>query len=141
MRGKTKHKTVKSKRVGFYEEFAVELDLFDSTLSVPAWAFDYREDMIPKLTAETKRICRFVKELGLSFKIKWPIEINGRWKYADLYFPKQRTVIIVNNPVNDFRPCCMPSDRAEFFRERYRVVEIETLADLKHKMERKKGRV
>ena len=136
MRGKTKNN-----KVSFYEEFAVELDLFDSTLSVPAWAFDYREGIIRKLIAETKRICRFVKSLGLNFKIKWPVEINGTWKFADLYFPKQRTVIVVNNPMNDFRPCCMPSDRAEFFRERYRVVEVETLADLKRKMERKMMRM
>lgn len=141
MRGKKKSNRIKSEKVGFYEEFAVELDLFDSTLGVPVWVFDYRETMIRKLTAETKRICRFVKSLGLNFKIKWPIEINGKCKFADLYFPKQRTVVIINNPMNDFRPCCMPSDRAEFFRERYRVVEVETLADLKRRIEQKKERV
>lgn len=132
-----KGKKTKSNRTDFYSEFDAELDIFDSTLGVPAWAFDYRESMIRKLTAETKRICRFVKSLGLRFKIKWPVEINGSWKYADLYFPKQRTVIVINNPMNDFRPCCMRSERAEFFKDRFRVIEIETLADLKRKMERK----
>lgn len=83
MRGKAKNNRVKA---GFYEEFAIELDIFDSTLNIPGWYFGKREDMIRKLTAETKRICRFVKSLGLEFKIKWPIEINGSWKYADLYF-------------------------------------------------------
>lgn len=73
MRGKTKSNRVKSERVSFYEEFAVELDLFDSTLGIPGWVFDYREAMLRKLTVETKRVCRFVKSLGLSFKIKWPI--------------------------------------------------------------------
>jgi hypothetical protein len=136
MQRKLKNKTDK---IDFYVEFAAELDIFDSTLSVPSWTFDYREQLIRKLTGETRRICRFVKSLGLAFKIKWPIEINGTWKYADLYFPRQRTVVIVNNPMNDHRPCCMPSYRAEFFRERYRVVEIETVADLKRLMARKKA--
>lgn len=128
-------------KLGFYEEFAVELDIFDSTQGIPDWYFNKREDLIRKLTSETKKICRFVKSLGLNFKIKWPIEIDGSWKYADLYFPKKRTVIIINNPMNGFRPCCLSSERAEFFKERYRVVEIETLSDLKRKIERKKERV
>lgn len=34
----------------------------------------------------------------------------------------------------------MPSDRAEFFKDRFRVVEIETLAELKRKMLAKAGK-
>lgn len=131
----------KKRKGSFYEEFASELDIFDSTLGVPEWAFGYREELIRKLTAQTKSVCRFVKGLGLNFKIKWPIEINGTWKFADLYFPKQRTVIVINNPMKDFRPCGLPSDRAEFFKDRFRVVEIETLADLRRRMERKRETV
>lgn len=132
---KTNKKRVKkSTRPRFWEEFAAELDIFDSTLGLPAWTFDYRDDLIRKISPELKKICRRLKDMGLYFKIKWPVEIDGKWKFADVFFPRQRTVLIMVNPMNDFRPCCMLSDRAEFFRDRYRVVEVETLAELERKM-------
>lgn len=118
----------------FWEEFAAELDIFDSTLNAPEWTFDYREDQIRKISTNFKKICRRLKEMGLGFKIKWPVEIDGKWKFADIYFPRQRVVIIQTNPMKDFRPCGLPSYRAEFFQQRYRVVEIETVADLERKM-------
>lgn len=82
-----------------------------------------------------KKICRRLKEIGLSFKIKWPVEIDGKWKFADVYFPRQRTVLMVTNAMAiGCRPHWMLSDRAEFFKGRFRVVEVETLAELERKM-------
>lgn len=119
----------------FLIEFASELDIFDSTLDIPAWTFDYRDDLICKIGPELKKICRKLKTLGLNFKIKWPVEIDGKWKFADVFFPKQRTVLMVTNAMAlSCRPHWMLSDRAEFFRDRFRVIEVETLADLERKM-------
>lgn len=119
----------------FFLDFAAEIDLFDSTLNVPEWVFDYRDDLLRKLKPEFRRICRRLKELGLEFKIKWPVEIFGRWKFADIIFPKQRTVLVVTNEMETAsKPHWMRSDRAEFFADRFRVVEIETVADLERKM-------
>lgn len=125
----------------FYTEFAAELDIFDSAFrhsGIPAWIFDYRERLIRKITSKAKRIHRLLKDLGLNFKICWPVEIDGKWKFADVYFPRQRTVIIVTNPMHDCRPCFMPSERAEFFQRDYRVLEVEDVAELQRKMKCKK---
>lgn len=134
----------KKKRVNqldkFIEDFAVELDMFDSTLGVPEWTFDYREALLRKLSPELRKICRALKEYRLTFKIMYPIEINSKWKFADLYFPKHRTVLIVSNPMSNFRPAGLQSDRAEFFADRFRVVEVETLAELEQKMRLKAER-
>lgn len=127
----------KSPKLDFYTEFAEELDIFDSTLSIPDYHFNSREQLISTIRPVKRKIARFLKELGLRFKILWPIEIDGKWKFADFYFPRQRTVIIVTNPMNDFRPCCLPSDRAEFFNQRYRVLEVENVTELKRKIEKK----
>ena len=44
---KTQKKRVKkSTRPRFWEEFAAELDIFDSILGLPAWTFDYRDDLM-----------------------------------------------------------------------------------------------
>lgn len=130
-----KKNTHNSSKLDFYTEFAVELDIFDSTLNIPAWTFDYRDDLIRKICPELKKICRRLKGLALDFKIKWPIEIDGKWKFADVFFPKQRTVLMVTNAMAvGLRPHWMLSDRAEFFKDRFRVVEVETLAELERKM-------
>lgn len=135
---KRKFKEKKNSITSFCEEFAAELDIFDSTLGIPAWTFDYRDDLIRKIGPELRKICRKLKCLGLNFKIKWPIEIDGKWKFADVFFPKQRTVLMVTNAMAiGCRPHWMLSDRAEFFRDRFRVVEVETLAELERKMQLK----
>lgn len=136
---KTRKKSkIRPQKSQFWEEFAAELDIFDSTLNIPAWTFDYRDDLIHKISPELKKICRRLKEIGLSFKIKWPVEIDGKWKFADIFFPKQRTVLMVTNAMAlGCRPHWMLSDRAEFFRDRFRVVEVETLAELERKMQLK----
>ena len=119
----------------FLADLATELDIFDSTQSLPQWAFGYRDDLIRKIGPELKKICRKLKSLGLNFKIKWPVEIDGKWKFADVFFPKQRTVLMVTNAMAvGCRPHWMLSDRAEFFRDRFRIVEVETLAELERKM-------
>lgn len=125
----------------FLADLATELDIFDSTQSLPQWAFGYRDDLIRKIGPELKKICRKLKSLGLNFRIKWPVEIDGKWKFADVFFPKQRTVLMVTNAMAvGCRPHWMLSDRAEFFRDRFRIVEVETLAELERKM-RLKARI
>lgn len=139
---KTRRKSPKMSKFDlFLADLATELDIFDSTQSLPQWAFDYRDDLIRKIGPELKKICRKLKSLGLNFKIKWPVEIDGKWKFADVFFPKQRTVLMVTNAMAvGCRPHWMLSDRAEFFRDRFRIVEVETLAELERKM-RLKARI
>lgn len=133
---KTQRKSPKMSKFDlFLADLATELDIFDSTQSLPQWAFGYRDDLIRKIGPELKKICRKLKSLGLNFKIKWPVEIDGKWKFADVYFPRQHTVLMVTNAMAmGCRPHWMLSDRAEFFRDRFRIVEVETLAELERKM-------
>lgn len=122
-------------KLQFWEEFAAELDIFDSGLNVPTWTFDYRDKLIRKISPELKKICRRLKDYDLDFKIKWPIEIDGKWKFADVYFPRQRMVLMVTNAIAlSSRPCWMLSDRAEFFKGHFGVVEVESLSELENKM-------
>lgn len=135
---KRNKKEKKNSVESFCLEFANELDIFDSSLNVPSWTFDYRDDLIRKITPELRKICRALKEIGLTFKIKWPVEIDGKWKFADVFFPRQRTVLMLTNAMAvSGRPHWMLSDRAEFFKDRFRVVEVESLAELEWKMKLK----
>lgn len=142
-KARSKRKRVKTKKTTKFEQFCVdfatEIDFFDSKLGVPQWVFDYRDDLLRKISPELRRICYVLKQLGLTFKIKWPVEIDGKWKFADVLFPRQHTVLTVVNPMElSGRPHWMLSDRSEFFKDRYRVVEVETLEELQRKMDAKR---
>lgn len=134
---KRRNSTIRPRRIKFWEEFASELDLLSSPADYPDWIFNYRDELIAKTSPELKKICRRLKDYGLDFKIKWPIVIDGKWKFADVYFPRQNTVLILGNPMSNMRPCGQLSYRAEFFKDRYRVVEVESLAELERKVETK----
>lgn len=135
-RNYSKEKTTRLER--FCLDFAAELDLFDSDMAVPDWVFGYRDKLIGKLGPELCKICLALKSRGLRFKIKWPVEIDGKWKFADVYFPRQKTVLMVTNArAMAGLPNWSLSNRAMFFHGRYRVVEVETLDELLRKIERK----
>lgn len=121
----------------FIMDFASELDIMQAAMPFPDWVFCYRDDHIRKLSPEFRRIAKWLRGMGLRFKMKWPVEIDGKWKYADFFFPRQQTVIIVANPMDNFSPVGISGERARFFSDRFRVIEIETLADLERKMELK----
>lgn len=128
------------KKVDFFQNFAAELDIFDTSQTFPGWMFEVREAQLRKISPELRRVSCYLRELGLTFKIKWPIEVCGKWKFADIYFPGKRTVVTLTNAMALMgRPHWMMSDKGEFFaRGGYRVVEIENVAELERKVANKR---
>ena len=119
----------------FCLDFAEEIDIFTSPIAFPDWVFAAREKFLRKLTPEFRRICIALRELGLKFKIKWPVWTGETWRFADIWFIGTDTVINVTTPWQlRCRPCFMMSDRAEELSKFCRVVEIETLEDLQRKI-------
>lgn len=54
---KTQRKSPKMSKFDlFLADLATELDIFDSTQSLPKWAFGYRDDLIRKIGPELKNI-------------------------------------------------------------------------------------
>jgi len=118
----------------FILDFAAELDLFDSGLDAPNWVFSYRDNLIRKMSAKQMAMCRWLKDNGFDFKIKWPVQKEDKWKFADVFLPKQSLIIIFANPMSNFRPVGLPSYRAEWFKDRFNVIEIETPEELNRKL-------
>lgn len=120
----------------FFDNFAAELDIFDTAQTFPSWIFEYREGQLRKLSPELRRVSYYLREVGLTFKIKWPIEVRGKWKFADIYFPSKHTIVTLTNAMAlAGRPHWMLSDKGEFFaRGGYGVIEVENVAELKRKM-------
>lgn len=135
-------KSIHSNKIGRFEQFlldfSTEIDLFDSNLAVPNWVFDFRDDLIRKSSANFRKICYYLKEIGLAFKIKWPVEVDGKWKFADIFFPAHKTVLLHTTLYGNFRPMGLDSYRAEFFKDRFRVVEVENVDELAKLIEEKR---
>lgn len=117
-----RYTTKEKKKISFYEEFCEEIDLFSLDLKFPEWIFSFREQNLAKLTSKFKQFCRKAKQKGLKFKICFPMQIDGKWKFADVYIPSKKTVVIVNTLPHS--PGYL-SQRAAFFQDRCRVYELD----------------
>lgn len=104
-------------RISVSEEFCQEMDLFSENQPFPDWIFDYREHRLSKISSKLIKFCRKLK-----FKILYPMQINGKWKFADVYVPKRKTVVMVTT-----RPHSVGwlTQRARFFADRCKVYELD----------------
>lgn len=110
------------KRLSIYEEFSVEMDLFSLDTNFPDWIFDFREHHLSKINSKLVKFCRKLKENRVNFKILFPIQIHDKWKFADIYIPKKKTVIMVTTTPHS--PAYL-TQRANFFNEWFKVYELD----------------
>lgn len=106
-------------------EFAEEIDLFCLETSFPEWIIQYREEILNKIGRDFRKICRKLKDSDIRFYIKYPVEIDGKWKFADVYIPKSSTVVLLLSDKDLIgHPCSMKSEREQWFSDRFRVVGV-----------------
>ena len=119
----TKYKQIKNKRrISIYEEFCQEMDLFSDNQPYPDWVFDFREQHLSKVSSKLINFCRKLKSANVEFKILYPMQIFGKWKFADVYIPKHSTVVMVTTRPH---PAAWLTERARFFQDRCRVYEFD----------------
>lgn len=119
---KNKHKITRMDKATIYEEFCQEMGLLLDSQVYPDWVFDFREKHLSKISSKLINFCREVKAAKIEFKIFYPLQIFGKWKFADVYFPKRETVVIVTTRPH---PAGWLTDRARFFQDRYKVYELD----------------
>ena len=110
----------------FLEEFSCEADIFDSKTSFPDWIYSYREEILCKITPPFRKLCRTLKDTGYDFKVKYPIEVGGRWKFADIFIPAIGLVVLLTGSHElAGLTCVSKTDRELFFSERYNTLAVE----------------
>lgn len=115
----------KQGKIDFFEEFSTETDIFSEIQEYPDWVFDFREEQLSKLSQTNKKLCRNLKSLKIGFKIKYPVKIFDKWKFADIYIPKYNTVVLVLSSYKEFKKIAhQSSDRANFFKDKFKVIEL-----------------
>lgn len=112
-------------RESFFLEFASEIDIFSREEHFPDWVLRFREEILCKIGKNFRKICHSLKSRGIEFLIKFPVEIEGKWRFADFYFPKLGLVAVILS-VKDtmYHPCCMETDKERWFAMKYRVIAI-----------------
>ena len=118
-----KHKqTTNRHRISIYEEFCQEMDLFSDSQPYPVWVFDFREEHLSKISSNLIKFCRKLKSAKVEFKILYPMQIFSKWKFADVYIPKHKTVVMVTTRPH---PAAWLTERARFFTDRCKVYELD----------------
>lgn len=109
----------------FFVEFAEEIDLFCLETKLPEWIIQFREEILKKIGRDFRKICRKLKDSDVKFYIKYPVEIDGKWKFADVYIPKGKTVLLLLSDKDLIgHPCNMRPDKERWFEDRFRVVGV-----------------
>lgn len=119
---KQKRKTNRPTKASIYEEFCQEMDLFSDNQPYPDWVFDFREQHLSKISSKFIKFCRKLKAASVEFKILYPMQIFGKWKFADVYIPKRKTVVMVTTYPHS---AAWLTERARFFQDRCKVYELD----------------
>lgn len=112
-----------SVRESFFIDFAEEIDLLSSDVSFPDWVFRFRDELLGRIGYNMRRLCRKLKDMGVGFYIFYPVEIDGSWKFADVFIPKLGLVVLLASfDVSMFSPCNVKSAREYWFSRKFDVV-------------------
>ncbi|MFA6718947.1 MAG: hypothetical protein WCS15_07690 [Prevotella sp.] len=109
----------------FFSEYCSEIDIFDSNYHFQDWIYDFREQSLRKIGKNFRLMCQVLKDEGFEFKVKYPIEVDGKWKFADAYLPKHNAVVLLMSECDYIGlPCWSKSDRELFFEGRCKVIAM-----------------
>ena len=123
-KGKTYAKKNTMKSDAFIKSFSKECYLDGAEYDLPDWVFDYREEFLSKPITRNKQLYQILQDNHIDFKIKYPVCSNGKWKFADVYLPKQNLVILIMNRQETLTPVCSMYDRTEHFKDHHKVEMI-----------------
>lgn len=114
----------------FHEEYAEQIDLFSRECGrdFPDWIYNYRDKQLSSFTKTMRGMCRRLKDAQIDFVIKFPMEGDGKYKFADIYIPDKRIVLVEGSI---YSPAAWESVRASFFRKHCncQVIEFDACDD------------
>jgi len=116
-----------TEREAFFVEFADEIDLFSLQKTFPGWIYEYRETILSHIIKPFRVMCQHLKDSNIKFYVKYPIEIEGKWKFADVFIPSEKLVVLLlNNKETIGMPCHSKTDREMWFLRKYKTVGVCT---------------
>jgi hypothetical protein len=84
---KSKIKRVSPILERFLDEYAPQICLDGVEYDLPDWVFDYREEQIRRIGKNGKALYQRLKDIGVDFKVKYPVERSGRGMFSRFHKP------------------------------------------------------
>lgn len=108
----------------FYDDYATEIDIISDCKSFPEWIYKFREEILQRIPKSFMNLCETLKNHGVNYKIKYPILIDEKYKFADIYLTDYKIVIVCLNSQLEFsKPICSIPEKTKFFSKSYKVIE------------------
>lgn len=124
---RTRKQRILCSRSTFYDEFAAQIDLMPLETSFPDWIYKFREERLRKMGTSLRKACQSLKTIEEEFLIFYPIQIDGSWKYADIFVPKHNLVILLRGYKETVGlPCFSKTNRELWFGKTFDVLPIES---------------
>lgn len=123
-RSKKFNEAMMERRLAFRNAFEEELDMGEFRRLVPEWVVENRAPLLDKISTPVKQIGTILKSAGVCFKFRWPLQIDGRWKFADIYIPSTDTVVMVSSKKELATPTLFGDERAFFFEKKHNVCSL-----------------
>lgn len=110
----------------FLAKFEEELDISGEDRTLPGRIPYIREKLARIASKNFVKICQDLRDAGVRYKLRYPIEINDRWKFADIYIPDINAVVLYVNDNSTYEGAYERSlRRAPFFEKKYHVLIIK----------------
>lgn len=113
------------RRLKFREEFCDELDISDMGIECPEWVYEYRAPLLDKISKPLKQLARLLKDCGIRFKMKCPLGVEGRWRFADIYVPDKDMVIMITSRKDSIAPSLFMDEKTEFFSRSHNACQLD----------------
>lgn len=109
----------------FLKEYADAVDLRGDERIVPTWVYAYRNEILDRVGNNFQELCGVLRSAGIAFKVKYPILVDGKWKFADFMIPDGRIfVMLIQNYETIGLPCHSKTNRELAFGDNIRLVPI-----------------
>lgn len=111
----------------FFECFSQEIDISADKGRFPEWVYDFREKSLTRQGRTFLQLCHTLKDGGVKFKIKFPLQIDGKWKFADILIPQKHIVVMLIQDHDTIGlPCHSKTDKELRFGNKFRTLAIGT---------------
>lgn len=118
---KEKKKKWRDRRaVDVYGEFFEQAYIPHEEDKFPKWYIDRRQELLDHLKYPEISVIRRLKCRGIKFFIKYPVEIDGKWKFLDIFVPENKIAVIVDSGQKQEEL----NEKWDFFSQRFKVFEL-----------------
>lgn len=114
----TRTKSMRPRRYAndtFLLDYAEHVDILDMETAFPEWVYRFREGIVSKVSSPVRKLTKRLHEAHVRFKLKYPVEVGGQYKFADIYIPGRNIAVTFTTRKDHLEPSLFMDEKADFF--------------------------